>query len=177
MSDQADERGSKEAEIEREIREARKFTPTEAIARLAGPGAMKGASPVSRLQQAETEIGTWLRSHVTDTSGALQLLLHRHLRESRLLLENLDRPLVALGAYCRDVLASELRLKDLVRETDVEWGRSMGERPYFETEGSPPRSGDPYTIESVRRTLGEILVQLAEPASSTSRGGSSGESR
>ena len=47
-----------DSEVEREIREARKFTPQEALARMAGPGAMKGASPVSPSQQAENEVGT-----------------------------------------------------------------------------------------------------------------------
>ena len=64
--DQDSDRSAAKDELEREIRQVRKFTPKEAIARLAGPGAMKGASPVSRVQQAEIEIGSWLRSHLTD---------------------------------------------------------------------------------------------------------------
>src|SRR6476469_612637 len=36
-----------DAELEREIRAERKFTLAEAIGRMAGPGAMKGVSPVS----------------------------------------------------------------------------------------------------------------------------------
>jgi hypothetical protein len=39
-----------DAELEREIRKDRKFTLAEAIGRLAGPGAMKGESPVARMQ-------------------------------------------------------------------------------------------------------------------------------
>jgi hypothetical protein len=35
-----------DAELEREIRKGRKFTLEEAIGRRAGPGAMKGVSPV-----------------------------------------------------------------------------------------------------------------------------------
>ena len=50
------------ADLETEIRQGRTFNPAEAIGRLAGPGAMKGASPVSRQQQAENEIGSWLQS-------------------------------------------------------------------------------------------------------------------
>jgi hypothetical protein len=149
-----------EAEVEREIREGRKFSPTEAIGRLAGPGAMKGASPVSRVQQAETEIGTWIRGHVTDPSGALQVLLHRQLKGSELLLDNLDRPLVALADHFRTVLASDYLLKELVREADVEWGRAMGDRPHFEREGSPAHPDDPYTVESVCNALGDALKQL-----------------
>ncbi len=48
MSDNR-EVGSSEAdaELEREIRNSRKFTLAEAIGRLAGPGATKGESPIA----------------------------------------------------------------------------------------------------------------------------------
>ncbi len=54
MSNHEDpQRSEADAELEREIRKGRKFTLEEAIGRLAGPGAMKGESPVARMQQAE----------------------------------------------------------------------------------------------------------------------------
>jgi len=81
--------------------EGRKFTQKEALARLAGPGAMKGASPISPAQQAETEIGNWLRTNVPDEDGALHMLLQRNLVGSELLLANLNRPLAALAGYCQ----------------------------------------------------------------------------
>jgi hypothetical protein len=161
--DQADQRAEFESELEREIREGRKFNPKDALARMAGPGAMKGASPVSRPQQAETEIGTWLRVHVTDTAGALHALLQRQLKGSELLLDNLDDPLAALAGYCERVLASDYLLKELVREADVEWGRRTDERPHFDREGSAPHASDPYTVESVRGTLQDVLKQLDAP--------------
>ena len=37
-----------DAKLERQIRAERKFTLEEAIGRMAGPGSMKGASPVTR---------------------------------------------------------------------------------------------------------------------------------
>lgn len=165
MADDTDkQRTQADAELEREIRERRKFTPQEAMARLAGPGAMKGASPVSPVQQAETEIGNWLKRHVTDPSGALQLVLHRNLKGSALLLENMEQPLAALAAYCRKILDSDYCLKELVREADVEWGRRMEERPHFDKEGASPDPGDPYTANSVHSVLGEILQKLAAEA-------------
>jgi hypothetical protein len=164
MADDRDRQQSDEAEFERKLREGRKFTPQEAMARMAGPGAMKGASPISPAQQAETEIGTWLRSNVTDPAGALQLLLHRQLRDSQLLHENIEQPLAALASHCRQLLASDFLLKELVREADVEWGRRMEERPLFDKEGAPPDPGDPYTADSVRSVLGEILQRLAAGA-------------
>jgi hypothetical protein len=51
MSDNKDTQRSKsDAELEREIRKGRKFTLAEAVGRMVGPGAMKGASPVPREQ-------------------------------------------------------------------------------------------------------------------------------
>lgn len=150
-----------ESEIEREVRQARKFNPQEALAKMAGPGAMKGASPVSPVRQAEVEIGAWLKGHVADTHGALQLLLHRNVKGSPLLLENVEQPLIALRALCQEILDSDYRLAELVREADVEWGRAVDERPHFDRKGSPPHPDDPYTIEGVRQDLIEIVRQLA----------------
>src|SRR3954471_7606611 len=100
MSDDQDKkRSAADAELEREIGQGRKFTAREAMGRMLGPGAMKGGSAVSRVQQAETEIGNWLGSNLTDSTGALQVVLHRRLNESPLLLNNLDQPLIALAAY------------------------------------------------------------------------------
>jgi hypothetical protein len=164
MSNHQDNQRSKaseaDAELEREIRQGRKFTLEEAIARLAGPGAMKGASPVTRMQQAEMEIGSWLGSHLADAAGALGVVLHRHVTGSELLLDNLNQPLVVLASYCQRLLDSDYLLQELVREADVEWGRVMGERPHFEREGSPRHPDDPYTIESVRNTISDLVKQL-----------------
>ena len=160
MNDGDKQRSDLDADLESEIRQGRKFTSQEALARMAGPGAMKGASPVSRQQQAEIEIGTWLRSHVTDDAGALKEVLHRHLKGSELLLNNLDQPLVALADHCSRILASKEILREVVREADVEWGRLMGERPHFEREGFSPDYDDPYTVGSVQQTLSDALEEL-----------------
>src|SRR3954471_12944713 len=102
MSDhQVTQRSEADAELEREVRQGRKFTLEEAIGRLAGPGAMKGESPVARLQQAEAEIASRLRSHLADAGGALRVVLHRHVQGSELLLNNFEQPLVVLAGSCR----------------------------------------------------------------------------
>jgi hypothetical protein len=157
-------RSEADAELEREIRENRKFTLEEAIGRMAGPGAMKGESPVARKQQAEIEIGSWLRTHLRDSGGALEVVLHRRVSGSEILLNDFDEPLVALARYCRRVLDSDYCLQELVRDADVQWGRAMGERPCFETTGTPPQPEDPYTVESVRSTLCELLIELPAEA-------------
>lgn len=157
MSDEDETARSKE--IEEEIRRSRKIGAKDVLAKMAGPGAMKGASPVSRQQQAEIELGSWIRSHVPDPSGALQSVLDRHIKGSELLLANLDRPLLGLSALCEQVLQSDYLLKEIVREADFEWGQKMDERPFFEIEGRSPDPGDPYTADSVRETLGRVVAE------------------
>jgi hypothetical protein len=153
-----------DTELEREIREGRKFTLEEAIARLIGPGGMKGESPVPLMEQASSEIQTWLRCNLIDSGGALAAVLHRHVKASELLLANFDQPLIVLASYCQHILDSDYLLAELVREIDVEWGRVMGERPYFETVGAPCNADDPYTVECVRGKLSALLNQLAASA-------------
>ena len=161
MSDNKDsQRSEADAELEREIRKGRKFTLDEAIGRMAGPGAMKGISPITRMQQAAVEIENWLSDHMSAGNDELQVVLLRLVKGSELLLNNFDQPLVVLAACCQQVLDSDYLLKELVREADVEWGRVQGERPYFEKEGAPPDPDDPYTFESVRKTLGLLLTEL-----------------
>lgn len=155
-----DQRPEADSDIEREIRQGRKLTAKDLMARIAGPGAMKGASPVSPVQQAETEIGTWLGDNLDDACGALKVVLHRQLKGSEPLLDSLDRPLDALEGYCRGILASDSLLNEVVREADVEWGRTMDERPYFERDGSPPDRDDPYTAEKVRKALAKAVAKL-----------------
>lgn len=161
MDDKDKQRSNADADVEAEIRQGRKFSATEAMARMAGPGAMKGASPVSRVLQAEIEIGNWLDGNLEDANGILQMLLLRSLKGSELVLANLDHPLAALAGCCERFLASDQLLADLVREADAEWGRRMDERPHFNREGSAPHPDDPYTHQSVRETLADIRRQLA----------------
>lgn len=151
-----------EPDLEREVRQARKYSMEDAIGRLAGPGSLKGASPVSRQQQAENEIRGWLGSNVEDPAGALRLVLARQMVGSPLLLDDLDRPLTVLARYCQSILESESKLRELVRETDVEWARLMGERPHLELAGSSPHADDPYTIAGVRTLLQSTVRKLDE---------------
>ena len=89
------------------------------------------------------------------------MVLHRNVKGSELLLNNFDQPLVVLANYCQRVLDSDYLLEELVRDADIEWGRAMGERPYFEKAGTPSDPDDPYTVESVRNALSRLLRQLA----------------
>jgi hypothetical protein len=163
MSNSNDKPSSEaDAELEREIRKERKFTLAEAIGRMAGPGAMKGVSPITRKQQAEVEIENWLRHRLTVGEGELQVVLLRWIKASGLLLNYYEQPLVALTDYCQQLLGSDARMRELVRETDAEWGRVQGERPYFDAEGASPHPDDPYTIDSVRSALSRLVEQLVK---------------
>lgn len=153
-------RSDADAELEREIRKDRKFSLTEAIGRMAGPGAMKATSPITGLQQAGAEIETWLRSHLG--GGELQIVLLRGVKESDLLLKNFEQPLVVLGSYCQRILGSEYLLEEIARQADVEWGRVFDERPHFQQPGAPPHPDDPYTLDSVRKALIGLLKELSK---------------
>jgi hypothetical protein len=149
-----------DAELERQVRAERKFTLSEAIGRLAGPGAMKGVSPVDRKRQAVAEIQQYLSRHLADPAGVLPGVLLRFVTESELLLKGYEQPLVALAGFVRLVLDSEYALRELVREADVEWGRVFGERPRIDRDGQPPAPDDPYTLESVRSALTRLAGGL-----------------
>ena len=155
-----EQRSEADSELEREIRKERKFTVEEAIGRMAGPGAMKGVSPVTRRQQAEVEIENWLNDHMSASDGELQVVLLCRIKGSELLLHDFEQPLFVLAAFCQRVLASDYLLQELVREADIEWGQVQGQRPYFEKEGSPPDADDPYTFESVRASLSGLVEKL-----------------
>jgi hypothetical protein len=123
---------------------------------------MKGVSPATRKQQATAEVATFLERNLPSPAGALTVVLLRQVKESDLLLSNLEQPLVVLANFVQQILDSEYLLKELVRESDAEWGRAYGERPYFEKEGAPPHADDPYTFESVRASLLGLLRKLNE---------------
>jgi hypothetical protein len=160
MTDSDRRKADAETQLEREIRQSRKPGVKDLMAHIAGPGALKGASPVSPVQQAETELGTWLGQNLADGSGALRVVLQRHLKGSKLLLDNLERPIVALAEFVRKLLATDGLLREIVGEADVEWARAMEERPHFEREGAAPDPDDPYTLESVRQSLRDALERL-----------------
>jgi hypothetical protein len=158
--EQPGQKSEADAELEREIRAGRKFSVAEAIGRLAGPGMMKGVSPVAPQQQGAAWIQDFLDRNLVDSGGVLKGVLLRQVTESELFLKGFDQPPVALAGCLQRLLHYEHALKELVRESDVEWGRVFGVRPYFEKPGQPPDPDDPYTLESVRALLTALLAKL-----------------
>jgi hypothetical protein len=121
---------------------------------------MKGESPVSRQEQSEAQIESYVRQHLFDAGGALPIVLIRHVTNSEQFLTNFEQPLAVLAHCIEQVLGSDYLLAELVRAADAQWGRVLGERPYFEREGSLPHPDDPYTVESVRTALTQLLEKL-----------------
>ncbi len=151
--DSSTPRPDAERDVELEVREHRPFSMAEALGRLAGPGGMKGASPISRLQQAQAQVSQVVRAQLVDPVGILADILAREIGDSQALLEHLDQPLVGVINHVRQLLGSDELLADLVRMTDMEWGRVMDERPFFERDGRTAHPDDPYTVTSVRTAL------------------------
>jgi hypothetical protein len=158
----------KAAELQREILAGREFSLSEAVARMAGRGLTKGASPITRERQAETLIEEYLLHNLKDGGSTLGTVLLRRVGQSELLLKHLDQPLAALSHYVQHVLGAEYLLANLVEEADVERGRMFGERPHFEKPGCRADADDPYTIASVRNTLSQLLVTLASDSAAPS---------
>lgn len=149
-----------DADLEREVRAGRQFSLAEAIGRMAGPGAMKGASPVTNRRQSEAELQEYLQRHLVDAGGVLAGVLLRLVTDGESLLARPDQPLAALAVTVEQVLGSDYALRELVRQADVEWGRVTGERPHFDRDGQPPDPDDPYTAESVRAALTRLAAAL-----------------
>src|SRR5262249_13625030 len=127
MGDDKDtQRSDADAELEQEIRKDRKFSLAETVGRMAGPGAMKGASPATSQQQAVAEIENWLRHHMTAGNSELEAVLLRRIQASEPLNKNFDEPLAVFATFCQKALDSDYLLNELVREADVEWGRVNG---------------------------------------------------
>lgn len=158
--DNSSEDKRKDQELEQEIRRGRKFSLSEAIGRIAGPGMMKGVSPISGKQQADAVIEDVINRHLVDNEGALKVVLIRQMKASAVLQSRFNEPIQVLRDVIQHLLHSEFHLKELVRDADVEWGQMNNTRPYFEKEGAPPDPDDPYTFASVRKALENLLLEL-----------------
>ncbi|MEG3639141.1 hypothetical protein [Magnetococcus sp. PR-3] len=153
-----DHMGDRDKEVEKEILSQQKFTMTGAIGRAAGPGVMKGASPVTRQQQTFSQIDAFIRKNCSDLSGSLKSVLVRRAQNNMPILEkHLDQPLSALVQIIQSILDNESTLIEFVRQVDVHWGETFQERPHFQREGQTPHPEDEYTHESVRESLRELL--------------------
>ena len=145
-------------ELEREVRSGRKFSLAEAVSRQ-NADLLKGTSPITRKRQAEAELEELLERRLEDPEGALRRVLLRWVTESEALLESgYEEVEPALVRSLERILASDSLLRRLVRAADSEWGRIYLERPRFDRPGRESDPDDPYTEESVRRALLQLLA-------------------
>lgn len=142
--------------LDKEIRRDRKFSLEEALARRAA-GALKGASPVTRADQALLEIKDLLETQLSDGEGSLARTVLALIAENYpLLARHYDQPSGALREFLAGIMAHTTALADLVGQTDARWGRDYQERPHFEDPGQIPHPEDPYTLASVRQALADL---------------------
>lgn len=147
--------------IEQELRLGRKFSLADVIGQEAG-NFMQGESPVPRLVQARTEVLDQLDTHLNDSYGSLQQVLHHWIEGDDVRISRyLDTPIQALKELLTHILQSPETLYELVRQADATWGRMYDERPHFQQPGQAAHPDDAYTHESVRQTLVDCLNQLA----------------
>jgi hypothetical protein len=159
MSDNGDER---RAEIERDARRGRRFTLADAIGR-EGARFFDGESPVPMLARVTAGLSQFVDRHVADSSGALRAVLKRKIRTSEHIVgEHFDDPLVGLEIIVEQLLGTEARLHEFVRQVDAEWGRIMFERPHFQQPGQAPHPDDEHTHEGVRAELESLLDKLSQ---------------
>lgn len=146
--------------IQHEIRMARKFTLADAIGQEGG-STMKGASPVPKLTQVTTQLLQFVDRNISDSPGAMKLILQRVLRANEVVVsQHLDEPLAALREIICSILEKDSVLYEFVRQVDAKWGEIFMERPHFQRPGQEPHPDDEYTHESVRNELGEFMKKV-----------------
>ncbi|MBF0371718.1 MAG: hypothetical protein HQL52_19965 [Magnetococcales bacterium] len=156
----ADKNEPKQADIERELAARQKFSLAGAIGRQAR-GAMKGASPIPRGEQAVLTINHFIDQHLSDPSGALKSILKRRIKAQEMVLQkHLENPLAALQEILHALLDQEGTLQEFVRRVDVRWGELYQERPHFQQPGAAAHPDDEYTHQSVRRDLEGVLERI-----------------
>lgn len=147
--------------IEREARAAMHLSMEQAILLSAGGGLMKGGTPVSPYQQAHHQIMVFLDREIQDSlmEKALDDWVHSHRQQ---LEKRLKNPIQGLLDIIDHTLEHEGAFVEFVRMVDVHYGKTMKERPHFQRPGEPPHPEDPYTFETVRRSLNELAAACRE---------------
>jgi hypothetical protein len=157
-----DDSEERDREIERDARRGRKFTLADAIGK-EGASFFHGESPVPMLARATAGLCMFVAEHVSDSSGALHAVLERRIKGSETIVgAHFDDPLNALEIIVEQMLSSDARLFEIVRQVDAEWGRIMLERPHFQQPGEEPHPDDEHTHESVRAKLEGLLAKLRQ---------------
>lgn len=152
--------------ITRDIRARREFSLAGALAASDDGSHLRGASPVAVQRQFALAVAQWLERAMPDPEGSLRLVLAREIGDRADLVGNdPQRPQAAVATWLQELLANDVRLRDLVREVDSTWGRRQVERPRFERPGVPPAADDPYTVGGVSTVLTALLARARQETS------------
>lgn len=166
MSQNSPPSQSSNNELERELRQGRPFSLAAAIAQEAG-GFLKGDSPVPALTQAKATVCNFIRDHLGDTSGTLQLILCRWMEDDLAQLSHhLHQPVFALQALLQAITTNPEQLYELARQVNIAWGEANNERPHFQRPHQVPHPDAEYTHASVQAQL-LALAAVVEAATAS----------
>ena len=114
-----------------------------------------------------------LHQSVHDSDGALLKVMEQDIRQEEALFGPLTQRLTllspeelhnhlhgVLGRLASRTIATEAALVEFTRRVDAMWGQLLGERPHFQRPGQEAHPDDPYTHDSVRKAMME-LIELA----------------
>lgn len=146
-------------DLQREIRQNRKFSLAEAIGREGG-SFMKGESAVPRPVRAANAIKQFLDSQLADPSSAFATALFNWATTDIRVSRQLDTPLVALTQILESLLNEPTTFYEFFRQTAIAHSAITGDRPHFQTPGKPPHPNADYTHRSVQTQLLELLQAI-----------------
>ncbi|MBE9062036.1 hypothetical protein IQ256_13810 [cf. Phormidesmis sp. LEGE 11477] len=146
-------------DLQREIRNERRFSLAEAIGREGG-SFMKGESAIPRPLKAANEIKQFIAAHSLDPSGTLANELSAWSIADIRLSRQLETPLVALAQIVESLLNEPVIFYEFARQVAIAQSKLTGDRPYFQQPGQPPDLDADYTHSSIRQYLLEIAMFL-----------------
>lgn len=146
-------------ELQREIRQGRKFSLAEAIGREGG-SFMKGESAIPRPVRAANTIKQFLDSQLIDPSSAFATTLFSWTTADVRVSRQLDTPLVALAQIIESLLNEPTTFYEFFRQVAIAQSNLTGDRPHFQPPGQPPHPDADYTHESIRKQLSELAEEL-----------------
>lgn len=148
-----------EGSLQQEIRQERKFSLAEAIAREGG-SFLKGESTIPRPLRANNAIKQFINIQLADPSSAFSTTLFAWASNDIRVSRQLDTPLVALTQILESLLDEPTSFYEFARRVAIAHADLTGERPYFQQPGQPPHPDADYTHASIRAQLLEMVQFL-----------------
>lgn len=124
-------------------------------------GLIEGKDLVPRQEQCLNALHTYIDHNLQDSESALILELKQYCKDQLILQSQFwDTPTLVLRNLLVQILSSESELETFVRRIDLRWGQLYQERPFFQAHGQTAHSKDPYTFESVRNSIENLLCEI-----------------